>query len=58
VAGLMVGDQILELGGETLDHSHKLFYLLRRLAAGDSVNLKIHRAGEALGVDVVLAERP
>ncbi len=57
-AGLQVGDIIIEFNGvETATHP-ELLAALKKVQAGDTVDMKIYRAGAELDLTVTLDERP
>lgn len=56
-AGLQVGDVITEVENEEINRSHSLTELLFEYQVGDTVRLRLMRAGEQLDVDVVLGEK-
>jgi serine protease Do len=56
-AGLKENDIILEVNGKKVSQGQSLQSLLSRYQAGDTVKLKIYRAGREIEKDVVLADR-
>ncbi|MCR4312119.1 MAG: PDZ domain-containing protein, partial [Candidatus Uhrbacteria bacterium] len=57
-AGLEENDIILEVNGQQLDEEHPLAYVLRGIAVGETVTLKVLHDGAEKTVEVVLEERP
>lgn len=58
VAGLVTGDVIVSVDGETVTSSEDLRSRIGSFAAGDEVTLGVERNGEQLEVPVELAGRP
>lgn len=58
LAGLYVGDTIVEVEGVQTSDPHDLRQALRRRAAGQAVSIRIVRGGEARTIQAVLGERP
>jgi len=56
-AGLRENDIILEVNGKKVGQGQSLQSLLSQYQAGDTVKLKIYRAGKEIEKDVVLADR-
>lgn len=57
-AGIQVGDFILAVGEEETENTTALLAALRDHRAGETVTVKIYRAGAELEVEVTLDERP
>ena len=57
-AGLMIGDVILRLDGKLMENGRQFDVNLYRYTPGSRVTLEILRGGEALTVQVQVAERP
>ena len=57
-AGLQPKDIILELGGHAVTSVNELSQALRKFEVGQSVEVKISRAGTEMVLAVVLDERP
>ena len=57
-AGIQVGDIIIRFNGEDVENNSALLAALKRVQAGDTVNLTLFRAGAELEVTVTLDERP
>jgi membrane-associated protease RseP (regulator of RpoE activity) len=58
VAGLEIGDVIQVFDGKTIENAAQLRELIQAKAPGDTVTLTVQRSGEALDVQVTLAEQP
>ncbi|MFH1712585.1 MAG: trypsin-like peptidase domain-containing protein [Candidatus Jacksonbacteria bacterium] len=56
-AGLRENDVILEVSSEKISEGQSLQSILSKYQAGDTVKLKINRAGEEMEVEVKLADR-
>lgn len=56
-AGLMLGDTIIEVAGETIAQAPRLRSLFDNQKVGDSVTLGIIRSGETKSVSVTLGDR-
>jgi putative serine protease PepD len=56
--GLQQGDVITELGGKAVDDSSALTSLVDEHKAGDSVQVKVTRNGQAQTLTIKLGERP
>jgi S1-C subfamily serine protease len=56
-AGLLLGDVLLEAGGETLTHPGALLPALDEERVGQEVAFEVLRAGLRLSVPVVVGER-
>ena len=57
-AGLQVGDIIIEFNGVKTETHPELLSALKKTQAGDTVNVKIYRAGAELELTVTLDEKP
>ena len=57
-AGLQVGDIIIEFNGVKTETHPELLTALKKTQAGDTVNVKIYRAGAELELTVTLDEKP
>ena len=57
-AGIVLGDVIVELQGKPASEARSLMDLVASSKVGDSVNLKIVRAGERKELTLTLGERP
>ena len=57
-AGIKPGDIIVAIGATTIDTEHPLNAVLAQNAPGDTVDLKILRAGQTLTISVTLGTRP
>ena len=57
-AGVQVGDIILEFNGKSVENNTALISALKKVQAGDTVELTIFRAGAELKVSVTLDEKP
>ena len=57
-AGLEVGDVITELNGTPLHTMEALIAELLEHRVGESIEIKVDRAGEVVTVDILLGERP
>ena len=57
-AGIKSGDIIVAIGDRTIDTEHPLNAVLSQSAPGDTVHLKVLRAGKTLTIDVTLGVRP
>ncbi len=57
-AGIQAGDIIMELNGEKINQDNPLSSLIQKYNVGDTVALKISRAGKEMELKVVLEERP
>lgn len=58
VAGLKVGDIILEVEGQEVLTPRQLFFTLRALEGGQKAKLAILRGSEQLSIEAVLGSRP
>jgi Peptidase family M28/PDZ domain/PA domain len=56
-AGLQTGDVMVEFDGKKLDGLYDYTYALKQRKPGDTVKVKVLRAGAPVEVDVTLAER-
>jgi len=54
---LRAGDIIVELNGEKITSKMLLSDLIQKYNAGDTIKLKVRRAGQVLVVPVTLEER-
>ncbi len=57
-AGILAEDIILEINGEKVNADKTLDLLIQKYNIGDTVNIKIQRAGKTLNLKAVLEERP
>lgn len=57
-AGIQVGDIIVCFNGEDVENNAGLLSALKRVKAGDSVEVTLFRAGAEVNVTVVLDEKP
>lgn len=57
-AGVLAEDIILEVNGKKVDKDHILGTLISDHAAGDTITLKINRAGKEVTLNVTLTKRP
>lgn len=57
IAGILPGDVIIEVDGNTVQTSPELMELVARKRPGDVVNLKINRNGKERKMDVLLKNR-
>jgi S1-C subfamily serine protease len=57
-AGLLVGDVIVAINGERVDHPEQLRDRLDGDAVGRSLQLELARGGAIVASDVVIGERP
>lgn len=57
-AGLLAEDIILEVDGEKLSDGKTLVGAVQKYSVGDTVTLKVMRAGKILTLQLVLGERP
>ncbi len=57
-AGIKAGDIILELDGQKIDKDHLLGNLISEKNVGQTIRLKINRAGKEIELDVILEKRP
>lgn len=57
-AGIVAEDIILEVNGEKVNADNTLDSLIQKYNIGDTVNIKIQRAGKTLNLKAVLEERP
>jgi S1-C subfamily serine protease len=58
VAGIVLGDVIVELEGKPVPHTYEIRSALASSKVGDILTLKLLRAGTPVEVSVNLAERP
>lgn len=56
-AGLLVGDILTELGGESVEHIDELQVMLTRLEAGREVDMRYARGGDLREGKIVIGER-
>jgi S1-C subfamily serine protease len=57
-AGILLGDALLSFGNETLQDASELLTLLAEDRIGDTVPMKLLRAGGVLDVQVTIGARP
>jgi len=57
LAGIHEGDVIIEAGGTTLDEKTTLEDILDKMKIGDTLKMKVWRAGKEFGTEVKLGER-
>ena len=57
-AGIQVGDIIVQFNGVEVENNTGLLAALKKVQAGDAVNVTLFRAGAQVEVTVVLDERP
>jgi S1-C subfamily serine protease len=57
-AGIQADDIILEINGQKVDKDHSLGSLISQFNVGDTITLKINRAGKELSLNATLAKRP
>jgi S1-C subfamily serine protease len=57
-AGLEAEDIILEINGQKIDQNNTLGSLISQFNVGDTVTLKINRAGKEITLSVTLGKRP
>jgi len=56
--GIKVGDIIIRFNGTDVENNAALLSALKKVQAGDTVNMTLFRAGAEVEVTVVLDERP
>ncbi len=57
-AGLEAEDIILEVNGTKVDSTNTLISLINQYSVGDTITLKVERAGKTLDIPVTLGDRP
>jgi len=57
-AGIQVGDIIFEFNGKPVENNTALIAALKKSAAGDTVELRVFRAGAELTLTITLDEKP
>ena len=58
LSGLKSGDVILEVGGKKISKDYPLSAAIAHYSVGQTLSLKVLRAGKELTVSVTLAKRP
>jgi S1-C subfamily serine protease len=56
-AGLELGDVILEVDGQPVRTPSDVATIIRSLNPGDTITLRVDRAGETQDIDAVLTQR-
>ena len=57
-AGIQAGDIIIAFNGATVERNADLTSQLKKVKAGDTVELTVYRAGEEITLSVTLDEKP
>jgi S1-C subfamily serine protease len=57
-AGILAEDIILEVNGQKIDQDHALGSIISQFNIGDTITLKINRAGKEITLTAILAKRP
>ena len=57
-AGILAGDQLVSLYGESIESVHEFVDQIRRMPPGATIPLVVKRGGEELKLSITVASRP